>query len=154
MRLLKQWVKNSIFPEQNSVYITRKMLSAYQKGNKVLAFYFRNKLLYKYSIHIGQTAKIGKNLKFPHPLSIVLGLGIEIGDNCTIYQNVTIGTKHSLKNNEVKYPKIGNNVTIYPGSIILGDVKIGDNAIIGASTLILKDVEPNTTYVGNPAKKI
>lgn len=86
--------------------------------------------------------------KFPHPIGIVIVKGVSIGKNCRIFQNVTIGSKNG------KIPTIGNNVCIYPNSVIFGDITIGDNAIIGAGAVVLKDVPANAIVAGNPAKII
>ncbi|MDM1398179.1 serine acetyltransferase [Myroides odoratimimus] len=97
---------------------------------------------------IGMNTIIRKRTKFPHPIGIVIGEGVILGDNCYIYQNVTLGVKNGA------YPKLGNNVIIYPNSIIVGNVNIGDNAIIGANSVVLNDVESNSIVAGNPVKKI
>lgn len=70
-------------------------------------------------------------------LGIVISSEAKIGDNCKIYQNVTIGAGNG------GYPTIGNNVIIFPNSVIAGKIKIGDNAIIGACSFVNKDVEDN-----------
>ena len=90
----------------------------------------------------------------PHPVGIVIGMKVEIGMNCKIYQNVTIGTKDIKDFKNGKYPKIGNNVTIFPNSVIIGDIKIGDGSQIGAGSIVLKDVPANTIVAGSPARKI
>ncbi|WP_418667978.1 serine O-acetyltransferase [Allofournierella sp.] len=75
---------------------------------------------YKISLGGGDTAlKIGCNLRIPHPQNIVLGSGCTIGDNVTIYHDVTLGQ------NRGKYPTIGNNVIIYAGAKVIGDVTVG-----------------------------
>lgn len=109
---------------------------------------FRKYLIKKYNCCIGIPTKIGKNLKTPHFFSIVIGGGAVIGDNCRILHNVTIGQ------NRNKYPTIGNNVIIYAGAKIIGDVHVGDNAIIGANAVVTKDVPPNAIVGGIPAKVI
>lgn len=76
---------------------------------------------------------------------------MHIGSNCCIYQGVTIGTS---KRYDDKYPIIGNNVTIYAGAVVVGKIKVGDNAVIGANSVVLNDVLENTTVVGIPAKNI
>lgn len=72
-----------------------------------------------------------KGTVFPHPIGIVIAKDAQIGKNCVIYQNVTIGKKTG-KTKE-KAPMIGDNVTIYANSVIIGEIKIGDNAIIGTN---------------------
>ncbi len=86
--------------------------------------------------------KIGKGLFLQHGFSTVISAK-SIGENCWINQQVTIGYT-----NGHDAPIIGNNVKIYAGAIIIGNVRIGDNAVIGAGTVVVKDVPDNTTIVG------
>ena len=102
----------------------------------------------KYSITVATTAKIGDGLRVNHFQGIVIGEGVEIGDNCKIYQQVTLGQKDG------KYPAIGNNVTIYAGAKIIGDVKVGDGAIVGANAVVTKDVPVGSVVAGVPARVI
>lgn len=86
-------------------------------------------------------------LKLPHPYFIVIHKETSIGEHCTIYQGVTIGsTEKEGEYHNLAY--IGNNVLIGVKSTISGGVKIGDNAKIGAHSLVLKDVEDGKTAVG------
>ena len=75
-----------------------------------------------------------------------------MGENCTVYQNVTIG--RGRKYGTTNLPTIGNNVTVYTGAIIVGGVHIGDNAVIGAGAVVVKDVPANTTVVSQPMRII
>lgn len=93
-----------------------------------------------------------KQTKFPHPIGIVINKNVKIGNNCTIYQNVTIGSGKRPPPTGTDCPEIGNNVTIYANTVIAGGIKIGDNSIIGAGSIVIKDVPANTTVAGNPAK--
>ena len=79
-----------------------------------------------------------KGTVFPHPIGIVIAKDAQIGKDCVIYQNVTIGKKHG-KTKE-KAPLIGDNVTIYANSIIIGEIKIGNNVIIGANCVVNTDI--------------
>lgn len=93
--------------------------------------------------------------EFPHPIGIVIATCGDIGKNCRIYQNVTIGAKREdLAKFQENYPKIGNNVTIYAGACVIGGITVGDNAIIGANAVVGKDVPANAVVVGNPARII
>lgn len=89
------------------------------------------------------------NTVFPYPVGIVISPSAIIGKNCTIYQNVTIGQKNG-KNAAI----IGDNVLICANACILGNIKIGDNAIIGAGAVVIKDVPANAVVAGNPAEVI
>ncbi|MDO5151471.1 MAG: serine acetyltransferase [Oscillospiraceae bacterium] len=105
----------------------------------------KKKLKLKYGVDIGLNTKIGLHPWVEHYYGLVLGDGVVIGDQCTLYQGVTLGQRKN------KYPVVGNNVIVYPNSIILGDIQIGDNAIILAGSVVLKDVLPYSIVGGNPA---
>ena len=80
-----------------------------------------------------------------HQVGIVISDRATIGKNCTLYQNVTLGRKGEYA------PTLGDNVTIYANAVIIGNVHIGDNAIIGAGSVVLKDVPAGEVWAGNPA---
>jgi len=75
-----------------------------------------------------------------------------VGDNCTIYHNVTLGG--TGKDKGKRHPTIGNNVLISTGAKVLGPFKVGDNSRIGANAVVLNEVEPNTTVVGVPGRAV
>ncbi|QYY36574.1 serine acetyltransferase [Ruficoccus sp. ZRK36] len=101
---------------------------------------------------IGLKTLIAKKTRFPHPVGIVIGHSVVMGNNCAIYQNVTLGTKETRNAHSTAYPKLGDNVTIYPNALVIGDIRIGDNAVIGAGAVVLHDVPANGVAVGNPAR--
>lgn len=131
--------------EQKIYRIYLKEHKAYENKHYHLANYYSYKIYKKYNCCIAPGAIIGKNIKFPHPVGVVIGEGVNIGDNCTIYQNVTLGRKNK---DIAEYPTIGNNVTIYCNSTVIGDITIGDNCIIGCNSVVLKSVEDNSKCVG------
>jgi serine O-acetyltransferase len=97
-------------------------------------------------ISIPVRCQIGGGLQMPHTNGIVINVGAKIGCNCDIYQQVTIG--------EMKggCPTIGNEVFIGPGAKILGDVKIGDGACIGANALVISDVPAGARVFATPSE--
>ena len=97
---------------------------------------------------IGTYTKIGEGLLGIHPFATIINAK-SIGDNFTIRNNVTIGD-----NNKDERPTIGNNVTVNVHSVVFGNISIGDNVVIGAGTLVHKDVPSNCVVVGNPARII
>lgn len=103
-------------------------------------------------IEIHPGAVIGKGLFIDHGMGIVIGETAEIGDNCTIYHGVTLGGtgKHTGK----RHPTIGSNVLIGAGAKILGPFCVGDNAMIGAGSVVLEEVESNTTVAGPKARAV
>ena len=100
---------------------------------------------------------IKRGIHFPHLFGIVVARPAIIGDNCWIYQNVTIGAKDRYKGDgktKENYPTIGENTVIYAGAVIVGGVKIGRNCIIGANSVVLTDMPDNSIIAGMPAKVI
>jgi len=95
-------------------------------------------------IHPGAT--IGKRLFIDHGMGIVIGETTEIGNDCSIYHQVTLGG--TGKDKDKRHPTLGNNVLVGTGAKVLGPIKIGDNAKIGAGAIVLKNVESSTTVVG------
>lgn len=101
--------------------------------------------------HIGQielyySAQIGHSFKINHGVGSVIGARCKIGDNFTIHQNCTIGDRKGGR------PTIGNNVIMYAGSMVLGDIHIGDNSIIAANSVVIESCPPNSVLIGSPAK--
>ncbi len=103
-------------------------------------------------IEIHPGAKIGKGLFIDHGMGVVIGETAEIGDYCTIYHGVTLGG--TGKDKGKRHPTVGNNVLISSGAKILGPMKIGDNAKIGANAVVLSEVESDTTVVGVPGRAV
>lgn len=101
-------------------------------------------------IEIHPGAKIGKGLFIDHGMGVVIGETAELGDNVTLYQGVTLGGTGKQKGK--RHPTLGNNVLVGVGAEVLGAITIGDNARIGGGAVVLKDVPPNTTAVGVPAR--
>ncbi len=99
-------------------------------------------------IEIYYTAEIGHSFKINYGVGSVIGARCKIGSNCTIHQNCTVGDRNGGR------PTIGNNVIMYAGSMILGDIHIGDNCIIGANSVITHDCPSNSVIVGTPGKII
>ena len=102
----------------------------------------------KYNIFLPLETSIMGGVKFPHLVGIVITEKAIIGHNCTIFQNVTIGC--NIKGN-LDGPIIGNDVTICAGAKIIGAIKIGDNSIIGAGAVVVRDVPSNCIATGVPA---
>jgi serine O-acetyltransferase len=106
------------------------------------------------SIDIHPGAKIGRHLFIDHGLGVVIGETAEIGDNVTIYQNVTLGGTDPINSSGKRHPTIGNDVIIGAGAKIIGAFKVGDRARIGSNAVVTKAVPDGATMVGIPAKPI
>ena len=99
-------------------------------------------------IEIHPGAQIGKGLFIDHGMGVVIGETSIVGDNCTLFQGVTLGG--TGKEAGKRHPTLGNNVVAGAGAKILGNITIGDNSYVGANAVVLKDVPSNVTVVGVP----
>ena len=100
-------------------------------------------------IEIVHGASIGNGTVFVHGAGIVIGPGVIVGQNCRIFHNVTLGSKDG-----VSYPTVEDDVTVYPGAVVLGAVRLGSGCVIGANAVVLHDVAPYQIVAGNPARII
>ena len=101
-------------------------------------------------VEIHPAATIGRRLVIDHGTGIVIGATAEIGDDCLIYQGVTLGgtgISHGKR-----HPTLGNNVMVGCGAKVLGAIRIGDNARVAANSVVLRDVPDNSTVVGVPGR--
>ncbi len=119
--------------------------------------YFLSRLISQWvrfftGIEIHPGAKIGKNLFIDHGMGVVIGETAEIGDNCLIYHQVTLGG--TGKDKGKRHPTIGNGVLLSTGCKVLGPIFVGDGAKVGANAVVVKDVPSNATAVGIPARNI
>ncbi len=101
-------------------------------------------------IEIHPAAKIGNRVFIDHGMGVVIGETAEIGDDCTIYQGVTLGG--TTLNNGKRHPNLGKGVVVSAGAKILGGLDIGDYAIIGANAVVIKSVPAGKIAVGIPAR--
>ncbi|MBU9720247.1 MULTISPECIES: serine O-acetyltransferase [Bacillaceae] len=103
-------------------------------------------------IEIHPGARIGQRLFIDHGMGVVIGETCEIGDNVTIYQGVTLGGTGKEKGK--RHPTVEDNVLIASGAKVLGSMTIGKNSRIGAGSVVLKEVPPNSTVVGIPGRVV
>lgn len=103
-------------------------------------------------IEIHPGAKIGQRLFIDHGMGVVIGETCEIGDNVTIFQGVTLGGTGKEKGK--RHPTIEDNVLIATGAKVLGSMRVGKNSRIGAGSVVLKEVPPNSTVVGIPGRVV
>ena len=107
-------------------------------------------------IEIHPGAQLGHGILIDHGAGVVIGETAVVGDNCTIYQGVTLGgTGNETGTKKGKrHPTLGNNVTVGSGAKILGSFQVGDNCSIAANAVLLQPLEENITAVGIPARPV
>lgn len=124
----------------------------YKKGHYFWARYISQRAARRTGIEIHPGAQIGKGLFIDHGNGVIIGETTIIGDNVTLYQGVTLGG--TGKEHGKRHPTIGNNVMISAGAKILGSFTIGANSKIGAGSVVLSEVPPNSTVVGVPGRVV
>lgn len=140
-------------PGFSTVIIYRLSALCFQRQGK---WVFVARLLWRTNVllsccDISPSAKIGKGLFLPHSLGIVVGKDVVIGDNVTLYQNVTLGQRRPTRDEAGSYPSLGDQVVVGAGAVILGAIKVGSRARVGANAVVLEDVPEGLTVAGVPA---
>lgn len=120
-----------------------------QRGRHFIADWISKRARKKTGIEIHPSAQIGEGVFIDHGMGVVIGETAVVGDNCTIYQGVTLGG--TGKDKGKRHPTIGSNVLIGCGAKILGPFTVGDNSKIAANAVVLNEIPPNSTCVGVPA---
>ena len=147
------------YPGVKAVFFHQISNFFYKAGFDLIARIFSQTIRFFTGIEIHPGAKIGKNLFIDHGMGVVIGETSEIGDNVTIYHNVTLGGSSpsidsERQRHEKRHPTIGNDVVIGSGAQIIGPIKVGNNSRIAANAVVVKDVPENATMVGIPAKAV
>lgn len=124
----------------------------YNHNMKLLARWISQGSRRHTGIEIHPGAKIGRRLVIDHGMGIVIGETAEIGDDCLLYQGVTLGG--TGKDTGKRHPTIGNNVLIGCGAKVLGPFRVGDNSRVAANAVVLNEIPPNSTAVGSPARVV
>lgn len=137
-----------LYPSFIAVKAYRKSHRLYLQGKYYRARRISARVARKTGIDIHPGATIGKNLFIDHGQGVVIGETAVIGDNVILYQGVTLGGNG--KEQGKRHPTVGNNVMISAGAKVLGSFTIGDNSKIGAGSVVLREVPPNSTVVGVP----
>lgn len=141
------------------LYSGFKAVRAHRRANwffrhnmKLIARWISQRSRHKTGIEIHPGATIGRGLFIDHGMGVVIGETAEIGDNCTIYQGVTLGG--TGKDQGKRHPTLGNNVLVGAGAKVLGPFRVGDNSRIAAGAVVLTEVPDNATAVGVPARVV
>lgn len=139
-----------LYPSFKAILNYRLAHKLYKKKRYFLARWISQRTARKTGIEIHPGATIGKGLFIDHGIGVVIGETAIIGDNVTLYQGVTLGG--TGKEQGKRHPTIGNNVMISAGAKVLGSFTIGENSKVGAGSVVLSEVPPNSTVVGVPGR--
>lgn len=124
----------------------------YNNGRKTLAYFLQNRASEVFGVDIHPAAKFGHGIMFDHGTGIVIGETAVLGNDISLLHGVTLGG--SGKESGDRHPKVGDGVMIGANASVLGNIRIGHCAKIGAGSVVVRDVEPQTTVVGVPAKAV
>lgn len=152
---IRFWCKY-LRPESNAVYLIRKnQYYGRKKGRiyKAIQKLTELKLLRKYGIYVHPQSDIGTGLRIYHPHGVFI-TNVKIGDCFTVYQNCTVGVKHTGEVQREICPDIGDNVTMYSGSSIIGSLYVADGTVLASNSCLTKSTEKNGVYGGVPAQLI
>ncbi len=140
------------YPGVHAMFFYRIHHFLWKKHLRILARFISQFTRFLTGIEIHPGATIGKRLFIDHGMGVVIGETTVIGDDCILYQGVTLGGIGTGNHHEKRHPTLGDNVMISAGAKVLGNIKIGHNSIIGASSVVLKDVPDNCTVIGIPGR--
>lgn len=117
----------------------------FRDKSRFLRKYFERKIYYKYNCEKSHQANIDSTIKFGHPIGIVIGSNVTINEDCTVYQNVTLGANF-MKNNDM--PNLKKGVIVGVGAKIIGGVTVGNNVVVGANAVVTKNIPDNSIVTG------
>jgi serine O-acetyltransferase len=138
------------YPGFHAIAAHRVIHRLYRAGVPILPRFMAQFVRFITGIEIHPGATIGRGVFIDHGMGVVIGETAQIGDDCTIYQGVTLGGT-SLSHGK-RHPTLGRNVTVGVNAAVLGAIRLGDNAKVGGGSVVVKDVPANATVVGVPAR--
>ena len=134
----------------HAIWAHRRQHWLWEHGLRMLAVLLSKRSRKRYGVEIHPAATIGRRLVIDHGMGIVIGATAVVGDDCLIYQGVTLGMtgKHGGK----RHPTVGNGVMLGANAVVLGNITIGDNARVAAGAVVVDPVPNDVTVAGVPAK--
>ena len=139
------------YPGLHALVMHRWAKAAWKRGWRLPARFISHLARFFTGIEIHPGATIGRRVFIDHGMGVVVGETAEIGDECTIYQGVTLGGT-SLTKGAKRHPTLGRGVIVGANSQVLGGFTVGDGARVGSGAVVVKPVPPGATAVGNPAR--
>jgi serine O-acetyltransferase len=134
-----------------SRYITL-MQAAREQGHRIVAILVSRHIARRFGCYISWKARIARGVRIPHPTGLVIGDGVVIEEDVTLYQHVTLGARRLGDSRRGEYPVIRQGAVIFAGAVVVGPIEIGQGAVIGANSVVLHSVPPGSTAAGAPAR--
>ena len=147
------WEVLTCYPGLHAVWFHRLAHWFWKVGMKLVGRFVSNVSRWLTGIEIHPGAVVGRRVFIDHGMGVVVGETAEIGDDCTIYQGVTLGGT-SLYRGEKRHPTLGKRVVVSAGAKVLGGFTIGDDAKVGSNAVVLKEVPAGATVVGVPGRLV
>ncbi len=146
----QSWLKKALLClTLNSVHaVTLIRFQQWCARHRVPTFFASKVLFYVFKIEISRHARIGKGLRLPHPMGIIIAPNCTLGEDCDLYADVRLVLAHGNKQG----PTLGHHVFLGDGAKVVGAVTVGDDAVIGVSSVVTKNVPPSVVAVGVPAR--
>lgn len=145
------WTVLTCYPGFHAIVMHRWAHACWRHGWRWLGRFISQMARFFTGVEIHPGATIGRRVFIDHGMGVVVGETAEIGDDCTIYQGVTLGGT-SLVRGAKRHPTLGRGVIVGANSQVLGGFTVGDGARVGSNAVVLKPVPPGATAVGNPAR--
>jgi serine O-acetyltransferase len=146
------WEVLTCYPGVHALLLHRLAHACWKSGLHWLARFISQAGRWLTGIEIHPGANIGRRVFIDHGMGVVIGETTEIGDDCTLYQGVTLGGTSLHKGK--RHPTLGRGVIVGAGAKVLGPFAVGDGAKIGSNAVVVKEVPPGATAVGNPARVV
>jgi serine O-acetyltransferase len=144
------WEVLTCYPGLHAVWLHRIAGWFWQRGWRWMGRFVSHLGRWLTGIEIHPGARLGRRFFIDHGMGVVIGETAEVGDDCTLYQGVTLGG--TSLNGGKRHPTLGNNVVVGSGAKVLGSFTVGDGARIGSNAVVVKEVPPGATAIGIPAR--
>lgn len=148
-----RWEIITCYPGVHAIIMHRWANACWRHNWKWLGRFISQLARWFTGIEIHPGATIGRRVFIDHGMGVVIGETAEVGDDCTIYQGVTLGGT-SLYKGVKRHPTLGKGVIVGANAMVLGGFTVGDGAKIGSAAVVIKEVPPGETVVGNPARTV
>ncbi len=140
------------YPGLHAIWLHRLAHSCWLRGQRLLARFLSHVNRWVTGIEIHPGATIGRRCFIDHGMGVVIGETAEIGDDCLLYQGVVLGGTSREK--EKRHPTLEDHVVVGAGAVVLGPIRLGHKSRVGAGSVVIRSVPPESTVVGIPARLV